>query len=190
MTQPPVLSEDDLAELDSFLLSDACDEDTLSLDEAHGYLTALIVGPDTGGTEDWMSSVWGQPRFPSEDVKRQMTGFMNALHADVAAALESDRGLEPLAVEVEEGGGKVVSYEGWCLGFMLGVESRQALWDQLPKNEQALLAPIAQLALLSSDEEPDMDEEEYAAWVELLPGAVRGLYAFWHSPRGRRLAKG
>jgi hypothetical protein len=39
---------------------------------------------------------------------------------------------------------------------------------------------MAQLALLNSDEEPEMDDEEYESWVELLPGAVLGLYSYWH----------
>ncbi len=63
---------------------------------------------------------------------------------------------------------------------MLGVEEQQELWDELPQNEQNLVAPMAQLALVYSDEEVDMDENEYDDWVELLPGAVMGLYAHWH----------
>ena len=30
------------------------------------------------------------------------------------------------------------------------------------------------------EKELDMDDEEYAAWVGLLPGSVDGLYAYWH----------
>ena len=43
-----------------------------------------------------------------------------------------------------------------------------------------LSAPMAQLALLGSEEEPNMDETEYDSWVELIPGAVMGLYRLWH----------
>ncbi len=86
-----------------------------------------------------------------------------------------------MSVEVEEEDGSVVvAYEGWCFGFMLGVETCQDEWEKLSEDEEGLLAPMAQLALLNSDEEPSMDEDEYEQWVELLPGAVLGLNAYWH----------
>ena len=73
----------------------------------------------------------------------------------------------------------VEAYEGWCLGFIHAVADHQESWDKLEKSEQELLTPIAKIALLLNEEEPDMDDEEYAACIELLPGAVAGLYSYW-----------
>jgi hypothetical protein len=36
------------------------------------------------------------------------------------------------------------------------------------------------LALQGAEDEEEMGEEEYAQWVELIPGAVLGLYDIWH----------
>jgi hypothetical protein len=47
-----------------------------------------------------------------------------------------------------------------------------------------LLGPIARLALLHVEDEPEIDEEEYELLVELLPGAVAGLNAYWESNWG------
>lgn len=174
------LDEPELAELDEFLLSDACDEDALSIDEAHGFLTALAVTPEPLAGDGWQAGIWGQPDFADENEKQQMTALLQRLGNELVSTLQARRDFEPLVIETEEEGEILEAYEGWCFGFMLGVEQQQALWDALPKDEQNLVAPMAQLALLYSDEETDMDDDEYDDWVELLPGAVMGLYAYWH----------
>jgi len=174
------LSEEEFIELDSFLLSEACDEETLSIDEAHGYITALLLPPVPLEAAEWQSAIWGEPHFESEEQKERMTALLQRLFDDVADNLQHRREFEPLVIETEEEGELVESYEGWCFGFMLGVEAHESQWESLPKNEQGLLAPMAQLSLLGSEEEAEMDESEYAQWVELIPGAVMGLYAFWH----------
>lgn len=173
------LNENELGELDEFLLSDAC-EDALSIDEAHGYLTALAVTPNLPADDEWQADIWGQPAFVDESQREHMTSLLMRLFNEVIATLEARRDFEPLVIETEEEGEILEAYEGWCFGFMHGVEQQQELWDELPQNEQTLVAPMAQLALLYSDEETDMDDDEYDDWVELLPGAVMGLYAYWH----------
>lgn len=178
-TKPTPLSDDELVTLDDFLLSDACDEETLSVDEAHGYLTALQLPPSRLEEGQWLETVWGQPRFADEDEAQRMQELLLRLFADIRYSLGQRRDFEPLVIETEEEGETLESYEGWCFGFMLGVEEQEAQWQELPKNEQGLMAPMAQLALLV-DEGEEMDEEEYSQWVELIPGAVMGLYAFWH----------
>lgn len=174
------LNDDELAELDTFLLSDACDDEVLSVDEVHGFLTALQVGPRSMPESEWLTMAWGEPKFTDEAQQQHLQGLMLRLNSDLEASLKEGLDFEPLAVEVEEEGEAVVAFEGWCFGFMLGVETCQAEWDKLPKGEESLLAPMAQLALLNSDEEPEMDDEEYESWVELIPGAVLGLYSYWH----------
>jgi len=174
------LNPDELAELDDFLLSEACDEDTLSIDEAHGFITALIVTPHIPAEKAWLSSVWGQPKFANPQQQQHMTALLERLYNEIELMLEAGRDFEPLVIETEEQGETLEAYEGWCFGFMLGVEQQQTLWDELPQNEQNLVVPMAQLAMLYSEEESDMGDEEYDSWVELIPGAVMGLYAYWH----------
>ena len=179
-TDTPTLNDDELAELDSFLLSDACDDEVLSVDEVHGFLTALQVGPQPMAEADWLALAWDKPQFADEAQQQHLHELMRRLNSDIAVTLKAGQDFEPLAVEVEEDGEEVIAFEGWCFGFMLGVETCQAEWDKLPKAEENLLAPMAQLSLLNSDDEPPMDEEEYESWVELIPGAVLGLHSYWH----------
>lgn len=170
------LTDAELTELDTFLLSDACEEETFSIDEAHGYLTALLItAPDTT-IDEWSSTIWGSPNFTSAEHEQHHRRLLARLYEDVRHSLESNQPFEPLVVEVEEDDGVILeAHEGWCYGFIYCVEQYPDHWGQLNKDGESLLAPIAQLALLDSDEEPEMEEEDYNLWVELLPGAVMGL---------------
>lgn len=176
------VSQEALSELDSFLLSDACDDDALTIDQAHGFITALIVSPEEMPTS-WQEEVWGKPVFIDAEEEERMGAILQAMHDDIVDSLESRRRpFEPLVIEEEEDDELFEVYEGWCYGFMLAVAEHPEPWEGLPKEQQTLLTPMAQLALLANEEpEIDMDEDEYLSWVELLPGAVAGLYGFWHS---------
>jgi uncharacterized protein len=174
------LTDDELEALDSFLLSEACDDDALAIDEAHGFLTALLLPPATLDIASWQSRIWGQPKFADDAQREHMTGLLQRLHDDIQTTLAARRDFEPLVIEMEEEGELIEAHEGWCFGFMLGVEQNPELWESLPSNEQELALPMAQLALLYSEEDNDMDEDEYLDWVDLIPGAVMGLYSYWH----------
>ncbi len=176
------LDEAEMSLLDSFLLSPACADDALAIDEAHGLLTALSLCPGQLG-EGWHTEVWGEAEFESPAQQAHIADLLDRLAADVKAALAKRGPFEPLVVEIEEEDGDLLeAYEGWCYGFMLGVAMYQEAWDGLAKEQEALLLPIASLAMLSDEEEPpEMSDEEYDDWVELLPGAVRGLHDWWQA---------
>lgn len=175
------MTEEEINELDTFLLSDACAEETLSIEEAHGYLTAIIVTSRQTDKDKWMPVIWGRPLFRDEEQRHRLEGLLGSMYSEIATTLQCREPFEPMVVEMEEEGELVESYEGWCYGFMLAVEQDQTQWKELSKSSQGLLAPMAQLALLADNEEQEMGEDEYSQWVELIPGAVMGLYDLWHS---------
>lgn len=174
------LSEDELTALDQFLLSASCSE-AMPIDEAHGYLTALVVSHNRATQSEWLSAIWGTPEFADSHEQANMTGCLLRMRNEIATVLGTHCPFEPLVIEEEEDGEVVEAYEGWCLGFIHAVADHQESWDKLAKNEQELLSPIARIALLLNEDEPDMDDEEYEACIELLPGAVAGLYAYWEA---------
>jgi len=178
-----LLTDEEFSELDRFLLTTEEGEDRLSVDEAHGYLTALTVGPEMTENDEWLEAVWGTPLFSDDESEQRMRSYLIRMQQEIATELAARAGFEPLVLEEVDGDEAIESYEGWCFGFMLGVAGQSSYWEQLPRAEQTLLAPIAKLALLHDDEESDMDDEEYDAWVEMLPGSVVGLYNYWRSQR-------
>jgi uncharacterized protein len=186
MPLPPdaPLSDEEYAELDDFLCAGDEEEERLPVDEAHGFMTAMIVGHAPVTPEALLESVWGQPAFADETERERLTGLMLRLFREISTTLRVQQPFEPLFVEIEENGATLVAHEGWCFGFMLAVSGDEERWKRLPKHEQSLLGPIARLALLHVEEEPEIDEEEYEMLVELLPGAVAGLHAYWESNWG------
>lgn len=165
------LADEELAELDEFLLDH---EECLAIDEAHGYLTALIVSRHDEDESTMLDAILGDTEAPAP-IRQSLL----RLHQQISAELDSDAAFEPMVIEEEEDGETFEIYDGWCFGFMLAVSDHEALWQTLPREQQSLLEPIATLALLR-EEELDMDDEEYAGWVSLLPGSVDGLYRHWH----------
>jgi len=166
------LSDDELTRLDDQLSS--ADNDTLGIDEAHGYTTALIVSSRPIEQEKWLEAILGNANAADE-----LVGLLIHMRNNIHAALDSGERFEPMIIEEEIDGELFETYEGWCFGFILAITQHQEQWDQLPANKEELLAPIAQLALLYSDDEMDMDDEEYGDCVELLPGSVTTLHDYW-----------
>lgn len=173
------LSDDELVELDDFLLSGEDEEQRLPVDEAHGFITGLLVGRSPFNETEWMEVVWGQPAFANAAQQEHFTNLLRRLYADVQRMLADDQAFEPLVAEMEEDGEVFEAYEGWCFGFMLAVSRDEERWGQLPKDEQSILSPIAKLALLHSDEHMEMEDDEHDMLIDLLPGSVQSLNRFW-----------
>ena len=176
------LSDEEIVEPDEFLLAaDEEDDDRLSVDEAHGYITALVVSADNAlFDDDWVQGIWGDPAFRDDAQKERMISLLWRMRNEIKTELGSGQVFEPLVVEEEEDGEILETYEGWCFGFMVAVSNHEHLWEDLPREQQELLMPIARLAMLVSDEDSEeFDDEEYEQLVELIPGAVGGLYSFW-----------
>jgi uncharacterized protein len=89
------LSDEELEELDQFLLSDARSEETMLLDTLDGYLTAIVIGPTTILPSRWLPGMWGpsaedEPHFETpaqaqrilELVMRHMNGIVWTLQHD------------------------------------------------------------------------------------------------------------
>ncbi len=169
MTDNTALSADELIEMDDFLLSEG--EERLTIDEAHGYMTALLVSHAAEDEAAMLASILGETEQPETIVQLLLRMFQ-----EISAELASGKPFEPMVIEEEEDGETFEVYEGWCYGFMLAVSDHEAAWAGLSKDGRALLEPIATLALLR-EEELDIDDEEYSGWVGLLPGSVSGLYA-------------
>ncbi len=162
------LSTDELVELDDFLLSE--DEERLTIDEAHGYMTALIISNADVEEVAMLVSILGETEQPKNIVE-----LLLRMYQDISTELVSGKPFEPMVIEEEEDGETFEVYEGWCYGFMLAVSDHEETWQQLSKDGRSLLEPIATLALLR-EEELDIDDEEYSGWVGLLAGSVSGLY--------------
>jgi uncharacterized protein len=187
------LSDKEFQELDSFLLSDRCADDGMTMDALHGFLTALAIGPEQVPMAEWLPVVWGSageqgPQFKSpkeeERIVRLIARFMN----EVAITFEvAPKEFEPLYCEHEVDGRMLLDADAWAWGFWEGMQLRADAWEAAWSSEIAdLLRPIY---LLGADE---IEEEEMALVDDPakrhklaieMEAAIPHIHRFWQPRR-------
>ena len=199
MTSPSInpdqllpLSEKEMEELDSFLMSDATSDETMSLDTLDGYLTAIVVGPTTLDFSQWFSSIWGPkkedtPNFKSiaeaqriiDLIIRQMTRIISDLenYPDDILPIFNTVVYPDTTYEYTDG-------EMWAYGFMCGINLCRKNWQPLfdDPNSAKVLRPIH---LLGSDDVTSKERalirtpEQREKLALKIPNSVAWIYRFW-----------
>jgi uncharacterized protein len=157
------LSDKEFNELDKFLMSDQCSDECMTMDALHGYLTALSIGPEEVPFAEWLPRVWGPspedaPKFRTDRESQRITTLIARFMNEIMTTFEvAPREYEPLFMEADWQGRKVLDAEGWAWGFWEGMQLRADAWQPLRESDQAeLLRPIY---LLGAEE---IEEEELA----------------------------
>lgn len=154
------LSNEEFDQLDSFLLSDRCPEDAMTMDTLHGFLTAIVIGPESVPVSEWLPRVWGssqtEPVFASEKEREQITELILRFMREIALIFEvAPKDYEPLFCEEESKGKMLIDAEGWAMGFWEGLNLRPGPWGAIWSSEMAAL--MQPFYLLGADE---LDETE------------------------------
>ena len=174
------LSDQDLERLDDFLMSDNTPEETLLLDELHGFLTALMCSPEAVLPSQWMPLVWGgeEPEFDTMDVAQDIMGLIMRLNNDISGDLRGDGEFGPLFLErTMEDGSTFTMAQGWCEGFVRGMQLQPEAWHDEALNE--LLMPIAILSETLEDPKIEAlldDEEAVQTLASAIPEAVASIH--------------
>ncbi len=187
MDLTPPLTEAEIHRLDDFLMSDAVGEDSLSIDELHGFLTAMAVAPQQATLSHWLSVVFdGEPRFASMDEANEIIGLIVRMYNQVVDMLLDDQYLfMPLLAFGPTPGSEEMHPipEGWCYGFLRGVASQEALWEQHAEALWEFLLPI--YVFSGMENLPDdldaallegMTEEDL---MEVLDFCIRSIDTYW-----------
>lgn len=192
---PPLpLDEQDFEEVDKLLESLGA-EDGLRLDGAQGLLTALIVGPQDVGPEDWLPVILGgEPLGAPSPRLQRLLDLLLRLKASLAHGLDL-HSYDPIFAE-HEGEGEVRSIDagGWCEGFSLGVDLNAEIWEQRMQEDRTLLDMLAPIVALGVDDgvfadirNPDqapLSERERDIVVAQLASVLIDVRQYWqeHPP--------
>jgi len=133
------LSDKEFNELDTFLLSDRCGDDCMTMDALHGYLTALAIGPQEVPFAEWLPRVWGATPEDAPDFKNDK---------------EAQRITTPIARFMNE---VAMTFEVAPWGFWEGMQLRADAWQ--PIHESPLAPRLRPIYLLGAEE---IEEEELA----------------------------
>ncbi|HEX8962192.1 MAG TPA: UPF0149 family protein [Rhodocyclaceae bacterium] len=138
------LSDQEFDELDRFLSSESLPEERMDISMLDGFLTALVIGPNTIPPGVWLPEIWGespgQPmQWESPQQEKRITSLVMRYMADIVWQLREDPDrYEPLLFEGdEEGGGAVPIIDEWCTGFIRGTELDADVWAPLFESEES-----------------------------------------------------
>jgi uncharacterized protein len=196
MTAPATLDDDQVERLSQLLDQRAVPFKGFNLEALDGFLSALVVAPDTVPPSEWQPVVWGgtTPRWDGDDealaVQALLLGHWNMAAARVR--FEGDELPEYLApllwlpeeLEVEQDDELDIGRD-WAFGFFRGVELREAAWDAwLDEHEWideifGLLEQLASGEVLASDPTMPAVALEYRERLEIiasLPGMLADLH--------------
>jgi len=196
MEVEPALSDKEMDELDSFLMSDFTTNEVMLLDCLDGYLTAVASGPIRLEQSDWLPRVWGPtdddaPKFETEAQEKRVIGLMSRhMNAIVWNLQQEDEPFEPvfdLNVYLDDER-EYVDGEMWAHGYMTAISLDRDRWNALfeSKHGAEMLRPIYLLGSedVSEEEEklvqtPDQREE----FSKTIPASVGWIFKFWAPQR-------
>jgi uncharacterized protein len=181
-------NSDALDALDAFLLSDRAPPQSMGVSELDGFLTGLVIGPETVPLSEWLPVVWRgqQPSFDTPEESRTVLAAMMRRYDAIARRLDAEPEVfEPSSLEQEDG---PANAEQWARGFGKAVSLRLGAWEPLfhDRTARKLLALIMIPAkdengtpFLPLDFVTDATTLKLARHV--IPVAVVGLRQFWRS---------
>jgi uncharacterized protein len=186
------LSEEELDELDAFLMEDRGDDDGMMLDAVDGYLHAVAIGPTTLMPSQWLPGIWGradaQGMMPSGASLAQVNRILELVlrhYNSILADLEGmPREVMPRwSIRLFQGH-EYDDAENWAWGFVQGVNLCRADWQPLLDTEVGR-GWFRAIGLLGED---DYGPEQYvltrtpAQRADLaleIPEAVLRMHAHW-----------
>ncbi|MFA5243620.1 MAG: UPF0149 family protein [Sulfuricella sp.] len=184
-------SEQERAALEQWLASPVFNNKALGVIQLQGFFCAVISAPDTIPASRWMPDALGSElAYESLEQAQEFMDLLTRFYTSVSTALADGQApgfiLKPQATPDQ-----APDYPAWCDGYILGWGLSTEEWLQ-PGNEvlKKLTFPILLLSgAFKEDAERNggefMPDEEYAKLqqecMDVLPGAVAGIYNFWHA---------
>ena len=194
------LTEDEIRELDQFLLDADRLEEAMDVSTLDGFLTAIVCGPKTIMPSEWMRWVWDMergeetPTFKDHGEAQRIVGLLMRHMNDVAATLyESPEDYEPLLLENPNDGDTVPVIDEWCFGFMKGVQLDAEGWAPLLAGKPEWMSTI--LLYGSEDgwealEAKTLSLDQHRMLADGLADSVRKIHALWLEKRREQSTTG
>lgn len=158
--------------------------------ELEGFLTAIVIGPNTLSPLAWLPKVWGgkQPDFKGLEEMNRFVALVMRFYNSIAWIFETTPGeFVPTFYERRVEGKKVIIVDEWCEGFMKGLRLDSAGWKPLKRERPELLKPLELFGTRAGWRELKKGGEAtmHATWSRRIAPAVRDIHAFWLPHRQR-----
>ena len=188
------LTEKEMDELDTFLMSDATTNEVMLLDCLDGFLTAIASGPAM--PSEWISCVWGPtaedaPTFASDAQAERIVGLMtrhlNAIGWSLHQEPEHFEPVFDLQVYADDER-EYMDGEMWACGYMTGINMQRDSWKPLFESRQGPVA-LRPIYLLGAPDVTQAEEElvktpaQREELSKQIPASVGWIYKFWAPQR-------
>jgi len=175
---PAPLTQPELLRLERFLRSNDSGEGAMTLSHAHGFLTAIVSGPEGFETGEWIRLIFDEPVFSDSEQAQDILGLIVRVHASIEAALPVPGRFLPIFEYGNPGGrGEAFRSEEWCRGYI----SAMALWSApVTRPLQDTLEPLFLIASPQSRAQRELHKAHYRELSALLPPMAEAVYRYWH----------
>jgi uncharacterized protein len=181
------LSDQEIEELDDFLLDAEGIDESMNVSMLDGFLTALICGPKLIMPSEWMRWVWDtehgkdSPNFSSEDEAGRILSMLTRHMNDITSTLsQAPEYYEPLLLENINHGNPIPILDEWCMGFVKGMSLDEEGWSDIAVANPQWLSTIFLYGTEKGWETllaKDIPLEEHIEMSERLTTDVLNIYA-------------
>ena len=181
------LSDQEIEELDDFLLDAEGIDESMNVSMLDGFLTALICGPKLIMPTEWMRWVWDtehgkdSPNFSSEDEAGRILSMLTRHMNDITSTLsQAPEYYEPLLLENINHGNPIPILDEWCMGFVKGMSLDEEGWSDIAVANPQWLSTIFLYGTEKGWETllaKDIPLEEHIEMSERLTTDVLTIYA-------------
>jgi uncharacterized protein len=176
---PQALSQTERLRLDAFLHSAACGRDAMGLSHAHGFLTAVVSGPERLEPGEWLRLMFDEPVFRDGAQAEDMLGLAMRLYQEIEANLDRPGGFQPLLDHVRDAAGTTtIDASAWCRGYRAGMTLCEEHWAI--HGGRSLRAALATIDALARHPGP-LPAPLNRALCDRLPQAAETIYRYWRA---------
>ena len=185
------LSDAGIDELAAFIISDETPEECMDISTLDGFLTGLVIGPDTILPSRWLPVVWGETEedemvWESPEKMERIIGLVMRLYNSIAQAFQVDpHDFNPLLLTRKTKGEEVTIIDEWCCGFMRSIGLAPESWQPLLDHEEqgGAIFPISLHGTEEGwkllEEDPKISKVPHEEWIAMLPTAILEIFEFW-----------
>ena len=185
------LNDAEIDKLAEFLISDETPEECMDISTLDGFLTGVLIGPDSILPSRWIPVALGETEqdemvWESEAKAERIMGLVMRLYNSIAQDFQCDPpDFNPLFMINTATEEEVTIIDDWCWGFMRAVALDSEAWQPLFENEEmgGGLFPIiingTEDGWKLLEEDPKISKVPHEEWVAMLPAAVREIHDFW-----------
>ncbi|SFN35179.1 uncharacterized protein SAMN05660284_01291 [Formivibrio citricus] len=187
------LTNEELDQLDAYLMSDATPKETMDLEMLDGFLVALAIGPEGVPEEEWLDEVFGGTTPPDLDpaIRDLILGHAAHVATSFAPAARQKQPEDeplylPLVLQEDTGDDSWMDTLGqyWASGFRAGYLLREEEWSDAMADNDELTDAICNIMTLELGHHPEHPEKTLNRRtredrVDELPWIIEGVLYSW-----------